>query len=425
MTTPNDLEICKEFESIRKNPLWQLFYDEMCRCRNVTRAWGDLSSFDPWLLLIANSIARRALYLSFPLFIPNTIPKEQFLRKGSNSRIHVYRGASQLDTVRLEATCGYRILEHQFFVAISVQYMTDPIGNSWQVFRPCIILDPFPYRLLYGFEHSKHPDSLFSLLGSFVNLGMHDYVHGSVMKWFPPPEHRQFTDEYRSIHSEATGPLELNAWHACEAVPLPAQFGSDVLRSEILPLEFYSFVVHRRVMDRVMFDASLNYEIVRSSALFFGKRLATLLKQDRVPIDVATFFLALAARFLVCCMPIEKTVKCLSEAFPRSFRESVEDYLSNFLSTAHGGLFRLIHDLDGQIIPWGGQMSGTDIVGSTYLAGVSQYAAEQVEQDINAIRSLYGESVDEVPRNFYRLAISALKWLKLRDSELNSTIDEK
>ena len=356
------------------------------------------------------------LYIS----LSRSLSQIRFLKNNFDERAQIPESTSiaestESSTVRLEATCGYRIYDHQFFVAISVQYISDPLGNIWQVFRPCIILDSSSYQLLYDFELTARPDSLFSLLGSFVNLGMHDYVHGSVMKWFPPPEHVQFTDEYRSIHSETTGPPELDAWHLFESVPMPSTFGSEVLRSEILPLEFYSFVVHRQVMDRIIFDAPANYRMVRSSALYLGTRLARLLEQDRIPNDMAIFLLSLAARFLVCCIPIEKAVKYLSEELPRPFRELAQDYLLTFLHTAHGGLLSQIHELDGHFVPWGGRMVRTDLIRSTYLDGVAQYAASEIAQDLKATRSLYGRSVDEVPSNFARLAILALEWLKLRD----------
>lgn len=349
-----------------------LIMDEVATVAGYHRYWSANAGLDTAELFLRNSACKRALYLSAPIFLPDTIPVARFVARHVNSRIHVYSAPDVMDTIRLEAVSSFEPNDFRFRYALSIQYAADSAGLGWQVIRPVIILDRRIMTAVHagGAAARQRLERVLAVLRKIVLFGSHDYVHATVLNWFPPL--RGLAPEYAAITCERVHPPEVEQWHEGTQAALPAGLVDGRVTPEIATLELYSLMVHGETIARLWeaqprlsdhaaglvseFCAALG-ALADSSAPGGGLLGSAVLTEQ-----AADYFTTLAFWFIVSALPIgSQRLEHLLGGAPERCRRACER-----LAQVHDGMFDFVRFADPAAFPWQGGFVGVHEVEAQY-----------------------------------------------------------
>jgi hypothetical protein len=352
----SDADIVSAMRLPRDLSLEALLMDELRALTSYHDAWTAVSGLDTRELWLRNSACKRVLYLSAPIFLPDTMGVEEFVASGVNERIHVYPAADLRDTIRLEAISSYNVEGFRFRYALSIQYARDSVGLGWQVIRPVIAVDSGVLAAARG-RGDAGVAALERLLGALrrlVLVGSHDYVHATVLNWFPPP--KKLPPEYAAMLTERVHPPELDRWHAGALGKLPDGLAEGRSTPGIATLELYSLLVHDQVITRMRDSDPRVRPHVLGLVSRFEEALTALLAEDLLGDEanrkLANYFTILAGWFLVSALPLG--TQRLSEALALLPGERVDRTVEH-LAAVHEGMFDFVRFADAQRFPWSGR----------------------------------------------------------------------
>jgi hypothetical protein len=245
----------------------------------------------------ATTLAKRVVYLSFPLVAVDPLQIDAFRRNGVNGRVHLLQGQSPENSIRLEAICTFKWREARIRYALAVQYVQDRRQRRWQVLRPLILVDPA--ILLAGLSSPTGGQLVlhsFRLLAILLSQSNHDYLHGTMMRWFPPPK-IDCPPEYRSIMSEVSAPAAIRPWEARINGNLSGPILDGVFQPNADPLEHWSLIVHARTVARL---GKIDPRREESFRALFEEQMATLQR-------VSAFFACLMTPRLISLQDVSPT----------------------------------------------------------------------------------------------------------------------
>lgn len=206
---------------------------------------SESTGFDTSLLWERTTRLKRVLYLSVPAIVPDPLPTSaSYRRTGTNGRVALLRASPVEESIRFEAICTFAMGAVIARYALAIQYLLDHQGGFWQVLRPVLLVDP---RVMGTISNNCERDCApLSLLATLISQCNHDYLHGTMMRWFPPPS-IDCDKPYRQLMSERSAPHELQQWEAETDANRsgPMHHGRRVLVSDAL--EFWSLIVHARL----------------------------------------------------------------------------------------------------------------------------------------------------------------------------------
>lgn len=348
-----DQDVIESMRLPRGLSVESLLFDELSAISSYHRAWSENAVLDTGELFFRNSTCKRVLYISAPMFLPDTIPIGTLVPTGVNTRIHRYRASDVWDTIRLEAVSSYEVAGLRFRYALSIQYARDAVRNGWQVIRPVIVLDKEMLAAARG-AGDEACGALRDVLASLRHLvltGSHDYVHATVLNWFPPLT--GLDPEYAAITSERVHPPEVQAWHQGTQLPLPDGIVPGLPTPRIATLELYSLLVHEANLGRLLHENPRLLDRVCELFATFSTALAAL--TDRLPgtlsRSVADYFTTLACWFLVSALPLgspglDAVLQTVSAEQVNSARDR--------LAEVHDGMFAVAGRADARRFPWQG-----------------------------------------------------------------------
>lgn len=349
-----------------------LLVDEMRALDGLFDAWDATSGMDTRELFLRNSACKRVLYVSAPIFLPDVIPVPQFVPTGVNTRVHVFEAPDVRDTVRLEAISSYAVGELRFRYALSIQYLRDSVGLGWQLIRPVVIVDP---RLLAAARSGGSGawaalERVLDHLRRIILLGTHDYVHATVLNWFPPlPD---LPPAYAAICSEQAHPPEVDRWHEASQTALPAGFLPDVRTPGIASLELYSLLVHAGVIgwlwDRDPAIGRAVHGLIAGFEDALDELTATADLGDVVARqDAADYFTTVAGWFLVSALPLgSDRLAAVLDVVPEDRRQRLHERLS----AVHEGMFDVVRYVDLERVPWGDRFVPLHDIAAEYAAAL-------------------------------------------------------
>ncbi|MFJ1750634.1 hypothetical protein ACIOJD_31005 [Streptomyces sp. NPDC088116] len=349
-----------------------LLMEELQAVSPYHEAWTAISGTDTQELFLRNSTCKRALYLSAPIFLPDSIPVDTFAATGVNERIHVYEAEEVRDTVRLEAISSYRVGGFRFRYALSIQYKDDSVGLGWQVIRPVIVFD----RRLLAMARDSGPQAVASLLrileclGKLILFGSHDYVHATVLNWFPPV--KNLKPAYAAIASERRHPPEVDVWHRGSQEALPAHYTRERETPGIATLELYSLLVHGQVVawiwDRDPRVRETVHAHVRELHEAFTDFLRTgVFGEPDERRSAAEYVTTLAGWFLASALEVRS--ERMAEALGSLPADAV-DLAYGHLTAVHGGMFDFVGFADPDRFPWRGRFVVVHEVTAEYEAAL-------------------------------------------------------
>lgn len=378
-----DIDVVRAMELRRGFSLEALLVDEMAATDCYHRPWSELCGIDTAELFLRNSATKRVLYLSAPIFLPDTLPKADLIATGVNTRIHIYKAPEPRDYIRLEAVSSYESAGLRFRYALSIQYADDAVGDGWQIIRPVIILDSGLLAAVRGEAGRALLARTLTELRRLILCGSHDYVHATVLNWFPPPG--GLPAEYAAILSERSHPPEIEQWHQGTQLPLPDGLIPGKPSPGIATLELYSLQIHQRTMARIAEQAELAPEVARIWTCF-GTALADFTREGLRPGTPASladavprYFHTLAGWFLLSAFPLGSPLLRQVSALARPASDDTGPAMAE-LAAFHGGMFEAAAVCSRDKFPWHGGFVGVDEVTSQYATAlrgpaVSGYAA--------------------------------------------------
>lgn len=343
-----------------------LLMDEVAATGCYHKAWTLNSGLDTRELFLRNSACKRVLYLSAPILLPDNIPVEDFVSTGVNSRIHLYHAPDVRDMIRLEAITSYEVAGFRFRYALSIQYADDSVGRGWQVIRPVIVVDRQLLAAVHRNSAVVHLERVFDALWKLVLVGSHDYVHATVLNWFPPV--RGLPPSYLAMLSERVHPAELEQWHAGSQAALPDGLVASRPTPGIATLELYSLMVHGRTIAR-MWDTDervgarireLVTEFDGATAALLGAGVFGDAEQTQ---SAGEYLTTLAGWFLASALPLG------TERFTQVFGLLPARYAEpagRRLAEAHGGMFDFVRFVDEDRFPWQGRLVEVHDVAAEY-----------------------------------------------------------
>ena len=351
----------------------QLLLDELRTIDSPLDEWSDAAGIDMREVFLRNSACKRVLYVSAPMFLPDVIEVPVFQPKGVNTRVHVFPAPDVWDTVRLEAVSSYTVREMRFRYALSIQYVTDSAGLGWQLIRPVVVLDrPLLRATRRGGPAAEAAlDRLLEALRRIVLMGSHDYVHATVLNWFPPLTN--LAPEYAAIVSERPHPKELDAWHVDALTPLPAGFVDAMPTPGIASLELYSLKVHAQVVRQLWeSDGGRTRDYARDLLAEFDAALTAFvgaadLGDDEKRDAVAEYFAILGGWFVVSAFPIGSAE--LTDVLARLSGDRAERALRH-LRAVHESMFDYVRFVDAGHYPWGERVVTLHDVGTEYATAL-------------------------------------------------------
>lgn len=348
-----------------------LLVDEMRAIDGYLGAWTANAGMDAREMFLRNSACKRVLYISAPIFLPDTIPVPNFVGRGVNTRIHVYEAPDVWDTVRLEAISSYAVGGHRFRYALSIQYLHDSVGLGWQLIRPVVVVD----RHLLAAVHRGGPAAVAALervldaIRRVILFGSHDYVHATVLNWFPPL--RDVAPAYAAIATERVHPREVDQWHAASQGKLPEGFVASAPTPAIVPLELYSLLVHAEVVQRLWDEDPAVAPHARRMVADLDAALADLVVagdfDEAARADVADYFWTFAGWFLASALPLgsERLADVVTAVAGDRW-----DRVAAGLAEVHGGMFDFVRYVDRDEFPWGDRFVALHDVGLEYEAAL-------------------------------------------------------
>lgn len=368
---PSDGDIVASMRIPHDVPLESLVLAEMRALRSVLGAWGANGSFDATELFLRNTACKRVLYVSAPIFLPDTLPLPYFVSRGVNTRVHVFATDDPQDTIRLEAISSYAVGTFRFRYALSIQYVHDSVGRGWQLIRPVVVLDR---RLMAhrGPELSR----LLKALERLILFGSHDYVHGTVLNWFPPL--RDLEPAYGAITSERVHPPDIDAWHAGSQDAIPDDLVPGVRTPGIAILELYSLLVHADVISRLWDeDAGLARDVDRLTAELrhaLDEFVAVCDLDEAETTDAVDYFMMVAGWFLASALPLgsARLAEKLAD-FPGDWVER----LTARLAETTEGMFDFVGYVEPTRFPWCGREVALDQITDEYARALQRPALQE------------------------------------------------
>lgn len=346
-----------------------LLMDEIRAISPYLETWSTTSGMDTRELFLRNSTCKRVLYLSAPIFLPDTLSVDDFVPKGVNTRIHIYHATDVRDTIRLEAVSSYKVGGFRFRYALSIQYAADSVGLGWQIIRPVVVIDKNLLRAARDSGRVAELERLLATLHSLILVGSHDYVHATVLNWFPPVT--GIPTEYAAIVCERVHPPEVDRWHVGTQAPIPDDLVPDKQTPKIATLELYSLMVHRETIARLWDRDPGVHAHVLGLVREFESALAAFLagdviKPDRA-LEAADYFTTLVGWFLVSALPLgSERLAEITEPIPADRADRAIEHLA----ALHGGMF----DFSGLVLhdrfPWSGGLVPVHEVAAEYEAAL-------------------------------------------------------
>jgi hypothetical protein len=345
-----------------------LAIDELAAVADYHRVWSGQAKLDTAELFLRNTACKRALYLSAPIFLPDTIGAREFTSSGVNTRLHLYRGDDVRDSVRLEAISSYELAGFRLRYALSIQYAADEIGRGWQVLRPVVVLDR---RLLSAVEDQGGAavadlERVLAALRRLVLIGSHDYVHATVLNWFPPVQ--GFPADYTALLSERPHPPELDRWHAATQGRLPDDLVPGRPTPGMAVLELYSLQVHGETVAAILDHdpgagadlRELLAEYAEACESLLGRDIFADPQQTQGARDYLAF---VAGWFLVSALPIGSAQLAVVGA---GWAGERRDALLWQLGDLHDGMFDFVQHTDPYRFPWDGRTVSVHDVTAEY-----------------------------------------------------------
>lgn len=362
-----DLDIVAAMRLPAGTPVEALLVDEMRAIDAYLGAWTANAGMDAREMFLRNSACKRVLYISAPIFLPDTIPVPEFVGRGVNTRIHVYEAPEVWDTVRLEAISSYAVGGYRFRYALSIQYLHDAVGLGWQLIRPVVIVD----RHLLATVHDAGPDAVAALervldaIRRVILFGSHDYVHATVLNWFPPV--KDLPPAYAAIATERVHPREVDQWHAASQGKLPDGFVAAARTPTIVPLELYSLLVHAEVVQRLWDEdpsvARHARRVVDDLDAAVTELVGLCALEEPATTAFGDYFWTFAGWFLASALPLGSDRLAVvvdgvaGERWPR---------VEARLAEVHGGMFDFVRHVDRDEFPWGDRFVAVHDVGLEY-----------------------------------------------------------
>lgn len=370
--------------------------DEIRGLETLFDAWSDHAGLDTRRLCFRNTVTKRALYISPIIFLPDLLGEKTFRRSGSNTRIHMFRADAPENSVRLEAITTVTYSGLRFRYALSIQYERDAIGRPWQLLRPVILLDEAVIRDIHTFDDLNHEGpGLLTSLRMIIAQGMHDYVHGTVLRWFPPLA-VPMPPAYLSQMFDQPPPAELKEWHRDADHPWPEGFCDETFSEDIEALELYSLLVHAdnaksifaarpAVKARI---ADLAEQFFETLNAFAAWRSATAGRNATTSVDRYVSLVGLW--FLGGLFPIGSPELIRIMERPDWFGVSRMGVVAQY-GKIHGGFFGYINRVSRDAVPWGGKRVALNMVTRNYASGL---ASPSIRAHVTALfggdHSVYG-----------------------------------
>lgn len=374
-----DRRMARQFELPSGTAVESILTDEMRGLETVLRAWSARSGLDARKLYFRNTTTKRVLYTSDVMVLPDLLRSSDYRRNGSNTRIQVLAAKRPEQSVRLEAITTANYLGKQFRYALSVQYQTDRIGRPWQLLRPVILIDQSVLSRIQAFDAFRdHEIGLLDSLRLLISQGMHDYVHGTVLRWFPPPQ-VSMPHAYTSMMFDQPRPETLRHWHEKADTPWPRDFCDDQFAQDIEPLELYSLLVHAENAASTFSDFPSARDGVNAIAGDFFQKLtrfsAWCADRDdgRTIVSIDRYLSVVALWFLAGIFPVgsAELTEIVQEKDWFGFRRT---QALSYFGDVHGGFFAYINRISPDAFIWGGEPVNLEDVTRSYAEGLSQSA---------------------------------------------------
>jgi hypothetical protein len=344
-----------------------LFAREIDATRDLLVELSERAGVDSLSAWVQTTTSKRVMYLSSPAIVRDPMSVSRFRRAGVNNRVHLFQADPIEKSIRLEAISTFARTGARFRYALSIQYVCDTAGARWQLLRPVILLDPWIVDTIASLGE-RAAEALvrgLRLLGLLVSQGNHDYLHGTMMRWFRPPA-IDCPSEYRRLMVERPAPSEMQSWEACAVgrVSGPVSRNGAVPISD--PLEFWSLAVHAESVERIA-----HRQPERLAALHELHALYCEVLQDVVGIrptpdvrSAAEMLCSVSAFFLALILPDADEV-----LRPAGAAGDLLDWavVRSFVAGVHSGLAGVVASLDRRQFVWGGVRMDIHDVLRTYM----------------------------------------------------------
>ena len=331
-----------------------LFAREIAATHDLHAELSARAGLDALSAWVRTTTTKRVLYLSLPVILRDPTSVSRFARAGINNRVHLFQAVPIERSVRLEAISTFARTEARFRYALSIQYVCDTSGARWELLRPVILLDPWIIDTVASLgERGRHllMDGL-RLLGVLVSQGNHDYLHGTMMRWFPPPA-IDCPAEYRRLMIERPAPPEMRDWEACAVGRLSGPVSGERAVPISDPLEFWSLTVHADSIARIAEREPDRLAALHELHERYVGRLVEIVRCGPTP-DVraaAEMLSAVSCFFLALISPrAGEVLRGSGDA------DGLLDWslVRSFVGSAHGGLAGMVGALDRRRFVWGG-----------------------------------------------------------------------
>ena len=331
-----------------------LFVQEIDATRDLHLELSERAGLDSLSSWVQTTTSKRVMYLSDPMIVRDPMSVSRFARAGINNRVHLFQADPIEQSIRLEAISTFARTGARFRYALSIQYVTDASQVRWQLLRPVILIDPWIVDTIGGLGERAKEKLVEGLryLGLLVSQGNHDYLHGTMMRWFRPPA-IDCPPEYRRLMVERPAPPEMRTWEACAVgrVSGPVNGAGGIPISD--PLEFWSLAVHAASVERMA-----DRQPERLSALHELHERYCAVLQDIVGLgptqDVRTaaeMLCAVSSFFVALISPRADEVLSPPGAGGGLLDRSV---VRAFVASVHHGLAGVATSLDRRQFVWGG-----------------------------------------------------------------------
>jgi hypothetical protein len=331
-----------------------LFALELEATRDLHAELSARSGLDSAAAWVQTTVTKRVVYVTFPMILRDPLAATWFPRVGVNNRVRLFPADPIERSVRLEAISTFARTDSRFRYALSIQYVRDLSGLSWQVIRPVILIDPWIIDTLAALGE-RASDTLIEslrLLGLMVSQGSHDYLHGTMMRWFLPPA-IDCPAEYRRLMVERPAPPEMQHWEACAVGRVSGPVSRDDAIPISDPLEYWSLAVHAESVARMVDREPVRLDALHELHGRYCRLLVDLVRVSPTP-DVrasAEMLCAVSAFFLALISPRADQTPTTVEGAASVLDWSVVDA---FVAGAHHGLAGVVSTLDRSQFVWAG-----------------------------------------------------------------------
>ena len=338
-----------------RDPVRTLIARETCATRDLHRALSRLSGQNSLATWHATTSAKHCLYLSCPAVAIDPLGTRRFPRNGVNGRVHVLHAQRPEESIRLEAICTFELGQARVRYALAVQHSSPGAERGWQILRPVILVDPRVRACLgegkRGLARIRLAEAL-DTLAWVISQGSHDYLHGTMMRWFTPPD-VECDPRYAEVMVNPKAPDAIHAWQRCVNGLHSGPLRDTGHRENADPLEFWSLIVHARTVAELtrerpsrltVFRDLLVDQLARLDAIARGLPSAELA-------DIYALIGGLSLFFFFLIVPPA------SRELPSESVGDAYDVVA-YAKTVHGGLAEMVHQYDREWFWWNGSRVG-------------------------------------------------------------------